>query len=66
MNTKYLIKDGIMYFNYDFNEPLEDYTNIMKNCSQIIFSNYDDYVICIETKNIYIDTYYNNNKNYFF
>ena len=63
METKYFIKDGIIYFDCDFNEPLDDYIDIMKNCTQIIFSNYDDYVICIETKNKYIMKYGKKYKN---
>jgi len=48
----YLIKDRIMYFNCDFNESLDNYTDITKNYSQIIFSNYDNnnYELCISTK----------------
>jgi len=62
MNTKYLIKDGIMCFNWDFDEPFDDYTDIMKNCSQIIFSNYDNYELCIKTKNRYDLKCYKNYK----
>jgi len=50
MESKYIIKDGCIYFNWTFNEPLDTYIDIMKNCSGIIFSNYDDYVICDRTK----------------
>ena len=64
MNTKYYIKDGIIYFDPKFNESLDNYTDIMKNCSQIIFSNYYDYDICIKTKNKY-DSKYNYIKNIF-
>jgi len=31
MDTKYYIKDGCIYFNWDFNEPLDNYIDIMKN-----------------------------------
>ena len=64
MNTKYYIKDECIYFNPKFNESLDNYTDIMKNCSQIIFSNYYDYDICIKTKNKY-DSKYNYIKNIF-
>ncbi len=58
MESKYIIKDGCIYFDWTFNEPLDNYTDIMKNYTQIIFSNYSDYVICIETKNQYKHKYY--------
>jgi len=44
MNTKYIIKDEIIYFNWTFDEPLDNYTNIIKNCSGLIFSDYDNYM----------------------
>jgi len=50
MNTKYCIQDDIVYFNWYFNEPLDNYTNIMKNCTKITFSNYTIYDISIRTK----------------
>jgi len=43
MNTKCHIKDDILYFNWDFNEPFDTYTDIIKNCSGIIFSNYNNH-----------------------
>ena len=40
-------------YNWDFIEPLENYTDIMKNHIQIIFLNYSNYDVCIETINNY-------------
>jgi len=50
METKYIIKDRIIYFNWTFNEPIDTYTGIMKNCTQIIFSNFDDHCKYIGSK----------------
>jgi len=60
MCTKYMIKDGCVYFNCEFNEPLDNYIDIIKNCTQIVFSNYCNYTICIETKNQYNCKYHDN------
>jgi len=57
MDTKYHIKDGCVYFNPEFNEPLNHHIDILKNCTQIIFSNYDDYVICDKTNNEHNSNY---------
>jgi len=63
METKYYIKDECIYFNCEFNESLDNYINVMKNCKKIIFSNYYDYVICIQTKNHFDPIYFKNIKN---
>ena len=62
MDTKYHIKDNCIYFNCNFNEPLDNYTDIIKNCTCIVFSNYDDYDVCIKIKNQYEEKYYKNYK----
>ena len=47
----YYINNNNIYFYCDFNSPLDKYKDVIINCSHIIFSNYDNYDICIETKN---------------
>ncbi len=48
-------------FKPEFNEPIDDYIEIIKNYTKLIFSNYDDLDICIKTKNEYFNEY---NKNF--
>ena len=62
MDAKYHIEDGCIYFNYKFNKPLDNYTHVMKNCTQIIFLNYDDYTSYNETENKYNYKYHYNYK----
>jgi hypothetical protein len=54
---EYYINDDTIIFNYKFNEPLDNYIGAIKNCKKIIFSDYDDYKICMETNNKYIEKY---------
>ena len=57
----YYISDDAVIFDCYFNQPLDRYTDIIKNYKKIIFSNYKDYKICLETNNEYIGKY---NKHY--
>ena len=42
MKIKYYTRDNWICFRYNFNEPLDNYTDIIINCTQIIFLDYDD------------------------
>ena len=57
MEYPYYIDESTIIFNCKFNEPLGKYISIFKNVKQIIFSNYSDYEIYIQTKNIYNSKY---------
>ena len=62
---KYYIDNDTIIFNYEFNEPLDKYIEIIKNYKKLIFSDYDDYKICIETNNKWIleyDSHYKHSK----
>ena len=58
MNESYNIHEDTIIFNCDFNDSLDKYNDIIKNYKKIIFSNYNDYKICIETNNKFIDKYF--------
>ena len=62
MNDDYWSYDDKFIFKPKFNESIDKYVNTIKNYSQLIFSNYDDLEICIETNNKYLDKYRNNYK----
>ena len=51
MNDVYWIHKDKFIFKPKFNEPVDKYIDIIKNYSQLIFSDYDDLEICIETNN---------------
>ena len=59
--------DDTLVFKPEFNKPLDDYINIIKNYDKLIFSNYSDIVICIKTNNQFecgfIKYYFNSNFN---
>ena len=57
MNNVYWICEDKFIFKPEFNESIDKYIDIIKNYSQLIFSNYDDLEICIETNNKYLDEY---------
>jgi len=61
MNDVYWIHDDKFIFKPEFNEPIDKYVGVIKNYSQLIFSDYDDLEIYIETNNKYLDKY---DKNY--
>src|SRR6056300_1247759 len=42
-----------LVFKPEFNKPLDDYINIISKYDKLIFSNYSDVKICIETNNQY-------------
>ena len=62
MNENYWIYEDSFIFKPDFNEPIDDYIDIIKNYKKLIFSNYNDLEICIETNNNFNNKYKNNCK----
>ena len=56
MYNYWIYKDSII-FRPKYNKPLCNYIEIIKKYKKIIFSNYDDLEICIETNNIDINKY---------
>jgi hypothetical protein len=61
MNKDYWIYEDKFIFKPKFNKSIDKYADIIKNYSQLIFSNYDNLEIYIGTNNEYLDKY---NKNY--
>ena len=62
METKdYWIYKNKIIFKPNFNDKLDNYIDIISNYDELIFSNYDDFNITIETNNKYYEKY---NENY--
>ena len=59
MENNYWIVDDLIIFKSEFNEELIDYYDIISKYSKIIFSNYNDMSIAIETNNNYEKKYKN-------
>ena len=59
MNNDYWINEDYIIFKPEFNKSISNYIHVIKNYKKLIFSNYDDYKICISTINEH-----NYNKNY--
>ena len=57
MENNYWIVDEWLIFKPDFNEELIDYCGVINKYKKIMFSNYDDFLIAIETNNQYTDEY---------
>ena len=52
LETKnYWILDNKFIFKPKFNSSIDTYYNLISNCDELIFSNYDDINSCIETNN---------------
>ena len=62
----YLLSDNKIIFKPDFNEPIDKYFEIISKCNGIIFGNYDELEIVLETNNIYNVKYDNNYKDSLF
>ena len=58
----YWIYEDYFIFKPEFNDELNIYQNMIMKCKRLIFSNYDDYKICIETNNKCKEKYNNNYK----
>jgi hypothetical protein len=54
---KYWIYDNKLIFKPDFDESLDDYLDLLKNCTQLIFANYDSLDLVIKTENKYLSKY---------
>ena len=63
MENNYWIIDDWLIFKPKFNEELDKYYDIINKYKKIIFSNYNDPLIAIETNNKYNSkyNYVNNN-----
>ncbi len=57
MNEAYWIYEDKFIFKPSFNEPIDKHIDIIKNYSQLIFSNYDNLESCIKTNNEYLNKY---------
>ena len=60
MENIFWIEDEWLIFKPSFNEEITNYYDVINKYNKIIFSNYDDPVITIETNNIYISKYNHN------
>ena len=60
MKNNYWIVDEWLIFKPNFNEELTNYYDIINKYKKVIFSNYDDPLIAIETNNNYKYKYKNN------
>ena len=49
----YWIVEDKFIFGYSFNSPLDKYIGIIGKYNQLIFSNYDDLKITLETNNMH-------------
>jgi hypothetical protein len=58
----YLIHYDTIFFSPDFNKPLSNYLDILNKYNKLIFSNYDDPSICIQTNNRELHINYKENK----
>ncbi len=47
----YAIYGDVLIFKSEFNKPIDKYANLIKNYTQIIFSNYEDLKLLFETNN---------------
>jgi len=60
---KYWIYEDYFIFKPEFNDELDVFLiEVIVNYKKLIFSDYDDYKICIETNNKYLIKYNNNYK----
>ena len=63
--SDYWILNDKFIFGPEFDSSIQAYINLISQSNELIFSNYDDVNICINTNNNY-DSYYDSNygKNY--
>ena len=64
MENNYWIVEEWLIFKPEFNKELTNYYDVINKYKKIMFSNYNDPLIAIETNNKYDDKYdnkYNNN-----
>ena len=62
MENNYWIYEEYFIFKPEFDEKIDDYIPIIKNYKKLIFSNYDNYKLCIETNNKILNKYDKNCK----
>ena len=51
MENIYWIVDDLLIFKPEFNEELTNYYDVINKYKKIMFSNYNDHLIAIETNN---------------
>ena len=56
----YWLFDNKIIFKPKFNSSLGTYDELLSQCNELVFSNYDDVLICIETDNKFINKYRKN------
>jgi hypothetical protein len=54
---EYWLIENKIIFKPKFNSSLDIYDNLLCKCNELIFSNYHDLQICIETSNKFFDKY---------
>jgi hypothetical protein len=57
MENNYWIVDDWLIFKPKFNEKLDEYYDIINKYKKLMFSNYNDPLIAIETNNKFKDKY---------
>ena len=62
MGNNYWIYENYFIFKPKFNGKIDNYIPIIKKYKKLIFSDYDDYEICIKTNNKYENKYSKNYK----
>jgi hypothetical protein len=60
MSDYYHVHNDIIIIKHDFNLSLNIKAEDANNCKKLIFNNYDNIDICIETNNMYYSKYDNN------
>ncbi len=53
----YWIIGEYLIFKPEFNDSLDKYSNLLNKYTRLIFSNYNDWKICFETNNEYMNVY---------
>lgn len=54
----YWLLDNTFIFKPHYNSSIKIYIDLITECSELIFSNYDDINMFIKTKNNFYDKYY--------
>jgi phage anti-repressor protein len=58
--SDYWIYENKFIFKPEFNNQIDEYYELISNYDELIFSNYDDLNILLETKNNYNENIYEN------
>ncbi len=57
-NDHWIVENHLI-FKHEFNDSLDKYANLLNKYIHLIFSNYDNWKICIKTDNEYVNKYVN-------